>query len=853
MDSMKTLKIEAQLKPSAVAQLLCKVEAWSPIVNTGIKIKAKAKLFTPVDARVEIDYSTKPVTIKATIKPPTQKRDLLVLESRPISYTQEWQQYVRGVAEAQDEKTIMGEEQNRVSTFTKCFGRKTLGVELCARGQVHQTPVQRVPGTPFAPLSGPNKIVVTSEPGQDVPEEIHIKLSTKLEQVRGSEMRKPSFSQFSFQTEQPEGQSSSSSSEISTEDDGSVEDSREQRRRNTGRLTDSQEQERRRSSPIASRRNVQQRTTSQRSTFNQVLRQYRNYEMKKGYKTQVRLEMQAGSNRKLNVELSHLYDSKERYSQVNMKIQKQRPEQWEACFDGEMMFPERPQSADDVKEKKILANAQLKWGQSCQSSNFIQITTKAERSSQQMVWERKQNDYQQFSTRKCQENKAWCSPLAQEDYLEKIGQMLKYKVDIDYQNVPVSVQNITNKLYRALKNYYYWQTDVDQFIQNPSNKIRAEFVLDAQTKQRLNVTVKLPKENIVIQDLPLSQPFGLMNQKQSMSQQLREYIQDDEDQNECSITPKSGSQRRSQIETFDGTKFTAPITGCWIVLAKDCGSEQPKFVVMARKSNVGNSELKEVKILTRRHRIHLTPESDDLVKVDVNGQTYDPENEEDIVENGQVIARIDKDQSTIQVHLPKTGVQVHFDGYAINVKLSESYRGQQCGLCGHYDLESADEFRNPDFTEERDLRQFYMNYLVKDGRCQAPQQLTEVCESEECDKADRSSSSSSSSSSGSQENSGSNESQETPEYKTKVIEVDDQLCFSSVPIPICDEEDSYPVGVKQQKKVAYVCIDQDSRSAEEIERFARSGRREIPALKNRQPSFQRMENLPEKCKKYSKN
>lgn len=119
IESTRTVKVQAQLKPSAVVQLLCKVEAWSPIVNTGVKIKSKAKLFTPVDARVEVDLSTKPITIKAAIKPPTQKRDLLVLESRPVSYTQEWQRYVRSAAEeGNEEKTIMGEEQNRVSTVS---------------------------------------------------------------------------------------------------------------------------------------------------------------------------------------------------------------------------------------------------------------------------------------------------------------------------------------------------------------------------------------------------------------------------------------------------------------------------------------------------------------------------------------------------------------------------------------------------------------------------------------------------------------------------------------------------------------------------------------------------------------
>jgi len=850
VQSQKSFKIHAQLKPSAVAQILCKVEAWSPIVNSGIKIKSKAKLFTPVDARLEIDLGTRPITVKAAIKPPQQKRDLLVLESRPVTYTQEWQRYVRSVDnEGNEEKTIMGEEQNRVNTFNKCFGRQTLGVELCARGQVHRTPGQSVPGTPFTPLSGPNKIVLTAEPGQDVPEEIHVKLSGKLQQLGANEMQKPSFSHFSDADDQD------SDSEQESSEQGSQEQPH-QHGRHQHQQQSRRDQQQRQQQQQGQRRQQQQRQ-SQRNTFQQVLQQYRNYEMKKGYKTHVQLEMQAGSNRKVQVELSHTYDSKQRYGQVQMKMQRQRPDQWEACLDAEMMFPERPQFANDVKEKKILANAQLKWGQTCNSQNFIKLSTRAERSRQQMDWEQRQSQYQQYNSRKCQ-NKAWCSPLTQDDFVQKIGDMLKYRVDIDYQNVPLAVQNATNKVYRALKHYYYWQTDVDQVNQqNQQNKIRAEIVLDAQTKQRVNVTLKTPKESINIQDMPLSQPLGIINQKQSMSEQLVDYMNDDEDQSECSITGKNGWTRRSQVETFDGTKFSAPFTNCWVVLAKDCGSEQPKFVVMARKSETsGSPDLKEVKIITRRHRIQLKPENDeyDSVKVEVNGRPYNPENDEDIVENGQVVAKVDKDQSTVLVQLPKTGVEVQFDGYAINIKLSQYYRGQQCGLCGHYDLESADEFRNPDFTDEQDLRQFYMNYLIKDGRCQAPKQLSEVCESEECDKADRSSSSSQSSSSGSHQNSQSNEVSESPEQKTKVIETDDQICFSSQPIPQCDEDESYPVGQKQQKKVSYVCIDQDSAEGEEIERQARSGsRREIQALKNRTPTFTRMEIVPEKCQKYSRN
>jgi hypothetical protein len=246
----------------------------------------------------------------------------------------------------------------------------------------------------------------------------------------------------------------------------------------------------------------------------------------------------------------------------------------------------------------------------------------------------------------------------------------------------------------------------------------------------------------------------------------------------------------------------------------------------------------------------LVPESDDYesIKVKVNGQHYNPEIDQDVTDHGHLVAKIDKEDSTINVQLPESGIEVEFDGYAINVKLAQYYQGQQCGLCGHFDQESVDEFRNPDFTEEQDLRQFYMNYLIKDGSCQAPQ-LTEVCSKEDCSREDKSSSSSSSSSSDEDDNDN-DETTEKPDHKTKVIEMDDQLCFSTVPVPQCDDN-SYPVEIKERKQVPYTCIDQDSESAEQYERRARSGKKAlVQGLQGRQPTFTRTEAIPEKCKKY---
>jgi len=833
----RTVKVQAELKPSAVATLSCEVEAWSPITVTGVKVQSKAKLFAPIDAKVEVEWGQNP-QIRAHIKPPTQKRDLLVLESRPITFTRSWQQYLRSPDDetSLEEQTVIGEELNRVSTFNKCYGKQTLGFDLCVRGQVQNTPAESPKGTPFAPLSGQNKIVITSQPSESS-QDIQIKINSKVQKINGVDAHKPSFNilgrQQPFQDNDEDDESSSEDQDNSQQND---------------QLSSNERREQHRRTQQHQQRHPQQRQQQNRDTF----QQYRNYQVKNGYKTQVEVEVQTGGpNGKINMELNHLFDAQQRYGKLNMKVNHQR--QGEVCLEAEMMYPDRPQFVNDVKDKKVVAHAQLRWGQTCNNGqNYIQVTTQAERSRQQMQWERDQSQYKQYS-RQCQNNKEWCSPLTQEDFVEKIGHMLKYRMDIDYQNVPPAVQNATNKLYRALKYYYFWQTDVDQVnVRNSENKIKAEVVLDAQTKQRLNVTIQTPKENIMIQDMPLSQPILALNQKQPFSEQLRSYMNDEEendDQAQCSITGKNGWRGRSQVETFDGTKFSAPFTNCWVVLAKDCGSQKPEFVVMARKSESnGNGDRKEVKILTRQHRIELKPDSAeyDSVKVKVNGKPYDPENDQDIEDHGHTVAKINKEGQSISAELPETGVEVEFDGYAINIKLSQQYHGQQCGLCGHYDQEAADEFRNPDFTEEQDLRQYYLNYLIKDGQCKPPQQLTEVCRDEDCDQ-DRSSSSSSSSSD--EDDNDNDDTTEKPDHKTKVIEIDDQICFSTIPVPQCDD-DSYAVEVKQQKQVPYACVDQDSESAEQLERKARYGKKVVQGLTNRQPNFTRTESIPEKCKKY---
>lgn len=89
-------------------------------------------------------------------------------------------------------------------------------------------------------------------------------------------------------------------------------------------------------------------------------------------------------------------------------------------------------------------------------------------------------------------DKSWCSPISQKEFLNEVSDLLKYQVEIDYNNVPVAVQNYTNKLFTMLKHHYFDQADIAQImVRNPENKIRATVTIDPITKHHINVTIKV--------------------------------------------------------------------------------------------------------------------------------------------------------------------------------------------------------------------------------------------------------------------------------------------------------------------------------------------------------------------------
>lgn len=62
-------------------------------------------------------------------------------------------------------------------------------------------------------------------------------------------------------------------------------------------------------------------------------------------------------------------------------------------------------------------------------------------------------------------------------------------------------------------------------------------------------------------------------------------------------------------------------------------------------------------------------------------------------------------------------VTVRFNGRKAWIKISQLYKTNQCGVCGHYDDNDENEFINGKNEKTSDIRQYYGSFTLKNGEC----------------------------------------------------------------------------------------------------------------------------------------
>jgi hypothetical protein len=361
------------------------------------------------------------------------------------------------------------------------------------------------------------------------------------------------------------------------------------------------------------------------------------------------------------------------------------------------------------------------------------------------------------------------------------------------------------------------------------------------------------------------------------------------------VTRPTCEVRSDSIVTFDKVEMTLPMINCYSVLAKDCEyADKPKFAILIKQENQ-NEELKTLKIVTKTHKLVLkgkpTVNAEVPVELWLDGELKQIEDVEEVMAHGHTVLRCTKSGPYIKCELPDVHVNVFFDGYSANVKVSSIYRNTICGLCGDNDVEQDDEMNVPENQQYSTVLESHRKYMVRDNECsydeniisqpskyQSQQYAWE--QDDDQDIYDRYTQArfnqykqlpkqqqqkvSSGEYSNEQANDNDDSSEESTEYNsrkqqrgqlwevspiqaTKMIEQNHQVCFSKIPIPQCPRGTIVQQYKQQPVKTPYVCLPRSDLQTETYIRLAVRQQQPIRALEQLTATFTEMEIVPRSC------
>jgi hypothetical protein len=796
--------------PSISATSVYSIEIWSPIVNSGLKLRSNIRVSLPMKGKLLANLRQPTKDFKITVQIPKVQKEIFVMDTRPITYTLVWPKSLRTWQEP-EEKTVQKTNKlfDRISTFEQSYGKQALGVQLKIRSRLNRNPTQGWKGLSYAPFFGPNKISVHLIPSQNQPEEIEIKIETILAKLA------------------KESDSANLKKYLFSKSDSSSEES-QQKSREVKRTSKSSESVERFTSP----------------------------DMSAMKKNEIKIQMSPRGSSEIqwtmNMNLIHKYSRNLLFNKISAKFFRTPMGQYaskpfSACLNAEMAYPKKPYTEIEARSKKVVAEADLKWGQTCEEEEkFVTLKIQAERSDIQRKYEMETDeDCEYYKT------KGIVSPVSCYEKYTNMADLQKYKFQLEYGKIPASMRNVTEKLFRYLKYRYFWQTDVAHVTENQRNKILAKITIDPESCQKLNVSIKTPTQNVTIIDLPLPMTLTPINTKRSIFAGLVNSWTAQKFDSEADAICKVNDK---MIRTFDGVKYRVPISTCYSVLAKDC-TEENRFAVYLKKISE-STEMKKMKIVTPRHKIVLTPMEGRIIKIQVNDKEYDIDQSEPIMEHGHVIVEIEREGPYVKVDLVEADVRVYFDGYATNIKMSSLYMHRQCGLCGHFDSESdsESEFLGPDFQHNSDIRQFFKNYLIAESDCSVPE-VERICADSQCEYQ----------SEPEEEEEYWNQIQNQRKYeksdrmvvsgkkmepilKTKKVEQSGRTCFSLTKVPICPSN-TYAIKYGKQREVQYRCVsNMDSRVLDLMDSEETSD--VDTQLSDIRHTLTKMESIPKLCKRF---
>ncbi|KAI6212243.1 hypothetical protein M3Y99_01841300 [Aphelenchoides fujianensis] len=565
------------------------------------------------------------------------------------------------------------------------------------------------------------------------------------------------------------------------------------------------------------------------------LSQYqKKYEGKNAYKHQLKVEAEARypqKTHKIAVELKGACDSQLKHCKLFVDAERSpihgQQQPWNMKAKIQTVAPEVVRGEEDPSEKqsRMLVTVDTEWG--TDEKNTMQLRIQAEPTKKTM-WTGEQ-----------QSGDKWAR------FLNKFDLVAEYKLHSQQKHY---VQGI----YQLLKSKLFWQLTSQQ-REGERGVVRATAVIDPISRRFANITVQTPEERVRIEAVPVPMPVLAavaypLERRPTNLRSIGGLLQ-----SVGSFQSAECRADQSRVRTFDGVSYKAPLSSCWTVLAKDCSREEPRFVVLMKKTE----EQKKVKIITRDTTIELAAQSEnEKMHVKINGErVQDPEQ---LSEEG-----VELNFNTAYVQ--QRGIQVEFDGEEAKVKIGGEYKNLQCGLCGHYNEEDEDVFRMGNNQRSSSLKEFHRSYALKNEECDEAQlnkhyeQDSQEFSVRPARRHQRRQQQEDSTPMTQQQDRSQEKWQDSTEQKdqknikpvkrTQVIEYNHKICFSTEPVKRCprgttpdDEAET------NEKQVQFFCMERSKSEGRRLLRQVRKG--EIVESEGQQPAFVETVEQPTKCLAY---
>jgi HEAT repeat protein len=802
--SIRGLNARVNGQIAIVATHVTKMELWWPIVNSGVKVVASAAINLPLHLEVQIN-GDKP--LKLTIKTPESEKRIFSVHTRPVTFVRHWPRQARAYVDPQ-EKTIQHEQQTRVSSVEKTYGRQ-LGLELEYHCQWHRIPSSPLKGTPMSILAGENIV------------ELYVKPSSEKEIV------------FTFDGE-VFGNSESTGSETHRPEHKRFYGSEENEK--------SYDQERFGSDEDEDEDSYRKEKKSRRDNFEKYTKEYQS---DKSYKHRIHMTVENGRSKKAELEVAATCDSQMRFCKFQMQAKRppmmegeSRP--WELRAKAQTLYPAMAYTLESLKSqehREFTAQIEAEWGGEKKYNMKFRVQGEQSRRARHLVEEMNEQNNRGYDK--------YNQKVDKMELLEKAAYLDQYRLDGEYEISPL-VRNVTYKLYSWLKAYQWNNVElrlptesrsVERYNQQ-AGRISAMWSVDPESRQYINLTIATPLERAIFTDIVLPVPLRPLNIRRNSpsTHSFGQFFRRTQEMNgKCSVDGKT-------VETFDDVEYKTKMTSCYVLLAKDCSDEgRPSYAIMMKKTEKEGRE-KTVKIITEQKEIEIEMKSGEF-KVKINGEHIRERSR--MQEEG-----IEKQEDSIKIELEQVGIKVYFDGYKVQIKTASQNSATMCGLCGNYNGDSEDEWRMPNNQVTEDQDEFRRSY---DHECQDEKYSKKGAYNNFDDEDEEYGSSNNKNKKDHKKNNKSgneqyndNDDDETTEpiKVTAVMEQSDNICFSKTPVHGCPR--GYAIKESKKQTVPFVC-EPRSRSVLQKMREARYGTVDVSDA----PSFSDSVKVAVKCVKDS--